>query len=278
MSLDQPYYAASSLGRETPYPQHYDPELLLGLERAPGRQVWGMPAWPAYGGDVWTAYELSWLAADGRPQVGILQMQVSAHSPRLVESKSLKLYLCSLHAQKFASREELLLCLQSDLEACLGETPQLYLGDVHEPCWRPQPVEEAICIDAAELGHERALLPDRHRLRAGAETKAETLVSHLFKSNCPVTGQPDWASVFIRYRGPGIEHGALLDYLLAFRDHADFHEHCVERIYMDLWQSMACEELLVMARYTRRGGIDINPWRASRAWAPECLWPRQLRQ
>ncbi len=278
MALDEPFYAATSLGQTTSYPQVYDPGLLLGLDRQPGRQSLGLTTgWPAYGGDLWTAYELSWLDARGRPQVAILRLHISAHSERIVESKSLKLYLCSLHEQRFASSNDLLACLQADLGRCLGATPELELQTLDDPClqWRS---EASICIDQAAWTPALPVQPEASILRTTGECVAESLVSHLFKSNCPVTGQPDWASVFIRYQGARLDHGALLAYLLSFRHHADFHEHCVERIYLDLWRQTHPERLLVMARYTRRGGIDINPWRASQDSAVSALWPRLARQ
>ena len=279
MALETPFYAVTSLGHTTPYPQTYDPALLLGLERHPGRQSLGLEGagWPAHGGDLWTAYELSWLDAYGRPQVAVLRLHIGAHSPCIVESKSLKLYLCSLHEQRFSAPADLLACLQADLSACLRASPELQLCTIDDPDLQVQPAS-SFCIDQVAWSGATPTQPDAGVLRGDGAFVAENLVSHLFKSNCPVTGQPDWASVFIRYQGPRLDHGALLAYLLSFRHHADFHEHCVERIYLDLWRHMQLESLLVMARYTRRGGVDINPWRASHATSLTDLWPRLGRQ
>ena len=220
----------SSLGREVAYPAQYDPGLLFPIPRAAARAEIGLveDVLPFTGDDRWHAYELGWLDLRGKPCVATATLHVPASSPNLVESKSLKLYLNSLNAARFADDEAVRARIAADLSACAGASVQVAF------------------------------------LRSDAATVAsEMLLSALLKSNCPVTGQPDWASVSIRYQGPRIDRAGLLRYLVSYRDHAEFHEQCVERIFLDLLRHCGCRQLEVEARYTRRGGLDINPRRAT---------------
>lgn len=268
----------SSLGQATAYPERYDPGLLFPIPRATQRAELGLGEHlPFAGEDLWTAYELSWLDARGKPQVAIAEFRVPADSPCLIESKSWKLYLNSFAGERLGSPVELVERLRADLAAAAGarvgvalQLPQDWRLDA-----RPLPGE---CIDAQELDIDCYGPPQPAFLQADAgEIVEERLVSHLLKSNCPVTGQPDWASLQIAYAGPRIERAGLLRYLVSFRDHSDFHEHCVERIFVDLWARCAPTRLSVYARYTRRGGLDINPFRSSEAGAtaPDAREPRQ---
>ena len=249
------------LGREVEYPRHYDPGLLFPIPRNQGREPLGIAsatALPFVGHDRWHAYELGWLDARGKPRVGTATFVVPATSPNLVESKSLKLYLNSFNAHRVDSDAELFETIARDLSAAAGAPVQLVSG-------LPPPMKAAgDCIDNLDIAIAHYGPPDATQLAAAAsDLVEETLVSHLLKSNCPVTGQPDWASVSIAYAGPRIDRAGLLRYIAGFRDHCEFHEQCVERIFMDVAARCAPTRLSVEARYTRRGGLDINPWRAS---------------
>jgi 7-cyano-7-deazaguanine reductase len=250
------------LGREVAYPDHYDPGLLFPIPRAQGRAAIGVDvaALPFVGHDRWHAYELSWLDARGKPVVATATLTVPADSPQLIESKSLKLYLNSLNATRFDSPERVREIVCADLSAAAGAPVAVVFG---LPPFAGSD-DEAVSIDDQDLAIDRYGPPDAALLSADAgEAVVETLTSALLKSNCPVTGQPDWASLRIAYRGPRIDRAGLLRYLVSFRDHAEFHEQCVERVFVDLLARCRPAMLSVEARYTRRGGLDINPWRAT---------------
>lgn len=257
-----PAQLASPLGKPTDYAGHYDATRLFPIARAELRAR--LPALPMFGVDVWNAYELSWLRPGGLPQVALAEFRVPADSPQLIESKSLKLYLNGFMQTEFTDADAVRSRIAADLSAAAGAAVAVHLRPLDPP-----PVFGVLageCIDQQpELAITRHAEPSAELLAiAGEDIVQETLVSHLFKSNCPVTGQPDWASVQISYRGPRLDRAALLRYLVAFREHADFHEHCVERIFCDLSQRLRPDWLSVCARYTRRGGLDINPLRCSR--------------
>ncbi|HBK45655.1 MAG TPA: NADPH-dependent 7-cyano-7-deazaguanine reductase QueF [Xanthomonadaceae bacterium] len=258
----------SSLGREVAYPDHYDPALLFPIPRAAARAQIGLAdALPFVGHDRWHAYELGWLDARGKPCVATATLVVPCESPNLVESKSLKLYLNSLNAARFNSAEAVRLRIATDLSVRAGADVRVEFG--------LPPVDavgEGVSIDALDVAIDDYGPPNPGYLQPapGAQPVEETLVSALLKSNCPVTGQPDWASVTVRYAGLAIDREGLLRYLVSFRDHAEFHEQCVERIFQDLSSRCRPDWLVVEARYTRRGGLDINPYRAS-ATLPESL-------
>ncbi|MFT4196891.1 MAG: NADPH-dependent 7-cyano-7-deazaguanine reductase QueF [Pseudoxanthomonas sp.] len=257
----------SSLGREVAYPDHYDPGLLFPIPRAPARQALGLDAdaLPFAGHDRWQAWELAWLDARGKPQVDTASVYVPFDSPSLIESKSLKLYLNSLNGERFNSAAAVRERIALDLSVRAGAPVRVEAGVA------PLPVQAddqgCIDIDALDIDIDDYGPPNPSYLSttAGAAVR-ETLHSALLKSNCPVTGQPDWASVRIRYAGPRIDRAGLLRYLVSFRDHAGFHEQCVERIFADLLARCAPKKLSVEARYTRRGGLDINPWRCTPGW------------
>ena len=254
---------ASPLGRETHYPDRYDPGLLFPVERAPQRALLRFDGGlPFRGVDVWTAYEVSWLDAHGKPQIGIATFEVPAQSPRLVESKSLKLYVTSLNQARFASASEVSAAIARDLSQATGATVAVTLTLPRDFAMLHRGELAGECLDELPLVAERdELSPDL--LAAAGPIVAEALYSRLFRSVCPVTGQPDYASVQITYRGARIDRGGLLGYLVSFRRHPGFHEHCVERIFTDVWGRCRPEALGVYARFTRRGGIDINPYRTS---------------
>ena len=255
----------SPLGQPVTYGADYDPGLLYPIPRAVQRAALGIgDELPFTGVDFWNAYELSWLDGRGKPRVALAELRVPATSPNLVESKSLKLYLGS-HAQtRHADADALRALLARDLGEACGAPVTVVLTPAASANAALLESLEGETIDdlPIEISHYGPPRPDF--LVADDEQKAdEVLVSHLFKSNCPVTGQPDWASLQIRYAGPRIARDGLLRYLVSYRTHTDFHEHCVERIFVDLMQRCAPSRLGVYARSTRRGGIDINPFRAT---------------
>ena len=260
-----------TLGKTTDYRDVYDASLLQGVPRSLNRDPLGLSAdaLPFHGGDIWTLYELSWLNARGLPQVAVGHVELDYTSVNLVESKSFKLYLNSFNQTRFTSWEEVQETLQRDLSACAQGKVTVALYRLHE--LEGQPIahlhgtcidEQAIDIDNYEF--DTAYLQDA----ASGDVVEETLVSHLLKSNCLITHQPDWGSVQIRYRGGKIDREKLLRYLVSFRHHNEFHEQCVERIFNDILHFCQPESLSVYARYTRRGGLDINPWRSNSDFVP----------
>lgn len=251
----------SSLGREVAYPSQYDAGLLFPIPRAAGRAELGISsgALPFIGHDRWHAYELSWLDARGKPCVATATFTVPCDSPNLVESKSLKLYLNSLNAERFNSDEAVRERVALDLSARAG-------ADVSVAFGLPEMAAESSgeSLDAQDLEIDDYGPPNSAYLSSDeTQLVEEILFSHLLKSNCPVTGQPDWGTVVLAYRGPRIERDGLLRYLVSFREHSGFHEQCVERIFQDVLALCRPSQLSVEARYTRRGGLDINPWRAT---------------
>ena len=280
MSMDRPPTPPtdSPLGHATDYPDSYDAGLLFPISRDASRATLGIAhgqVLPFSGIDRWHAWELSWLNAQGRPQVAIGRFDVPADSPFMVESKSLKLYLNGYNNERMVSLEAVRALIETDLSAACqsGVMVELYALDA-----LPAVVgtAEGESIDAQDIAFDR-YLPDADLLSAGGDSVEECLRSDLLKSNCPVTLQPDWASLMVRYRGPRIDREGLLRYVVSFRNHADFHEHCVERIYMDLMARCRPELLTVCAFYTRRGGLDINPWRSNFEAPPDSFvkLPRQ---
>lgn len=250
----------SSLGRSVAYPQAYAPDLLFAIPRAAARAAIGIraDALPFIGLDRWHCYELGWLDARGKPCVATATLELAADTPNLVESKSLKLYLNSLNAVRMADADSVFARIASDLSRCAGGPVTIHAG------LSPMQADDFASIDAQQITVEDYGPPnaDHLHVEAGA-TVAESLRSDLLKSNCPVTGQPDWASVRIHYRGARIERAGLLRYLVSYRDHCGFHEQCVEQVFVDLMARCQPQSLSVEARYTRRGGLDINPWRAT---------------
>ncbi|MFK7977081.1 MAG: NADPH-dependent 7-cyano-7-deazaguanine reductase QueF [Halioglobus sp.] len=264
------------LGQQTPPATVYAPQLLFPIPRAQGRATLGDHlASTMYGADIWHAYELSWLDATGRPMAKIARFTVPAESPNIVESKSFKLYLNSLNSHAFDSANALQNTLESDLSAVAGAAVKVEICDVDDAEVAPEALE-ASCIDDAPLG----VIPERPEpsaLRVNADQLVkESLCTHLLRSLCPVTGQPDWASVRIRYEGPAIDRAGLLAYVLGFRNHQEFHEQCVERMFSDLQRTCSPVSLTIQAFYTRRGGLDINPLRSTEKHPMP--GPRLLRQ
>ncbi|MDV5355340.1 NADPH-dependent 7-cyano-7-deazaguanine reductase QueF [Kosakonia sp. SMBL-WEM22] len=260
-----------TLGKTTDYRDTYDASLLQGVPRSLNRDPLGLKAdnLPFHGADIWTLYELSWLNANGLPQVAVGQVELDYASLNLVESKSFKLYLNSFNQTRFTSWDEVRSTLQRDLSACAQGAVSVTLYRVDELEGEPVARFAGLCIDDQDIAidnyeFDAALLTDAAR----GEVVEETLVSHLLKSNCLITHQPDWGSVQIHYRGSQIDREKLLRYLVSFRHHNEFHEQCVERIFMDIQRFCQPESLSVYARYTRRGGLDINPWRSNTSFVP----------
>lgn len=255
---------SNPLGRDVAYPERYDPGLLFPIERNANRRSLAIPGnW--YGADIWNAYEISWLNRRGLPRAAMARFTIPADSPFLIESKSFKLYLNSLSEERYDDAREVAAIMKRDLSAAAGAEVGVQIRDDLSATRASLGPLPGRCLDSLDVEIDR-YTPDASllRQRAGGGVVTETLVSNLLKSNCPVTGQPDWGSVLIRYTGPGIDEEGLLKYIVSFRRHTEFHEHCVERMYCDLWHALQPEYLLVLARYTRRGGLDINPWRSSR--------------
>ena len=263
----------SPLGQRTVYTDRYDPALLFAIARAPQRQALGLAVnapLPFTGADQWGAYELSWRNARGKPQLALARFTIPCETPFLIESKSFKLYLGSFANSRFADADVVQTTLRSDLQRALwgNEPPRAGLGLqlLLPDAFGAERIAEldGIGLDRLDVACEHdAPAPELLRVDSSQPPVEECLTSRLLKSNCPVTGQPDWASVQVRYRGAPINQEGLLQYIVSFRDHAGFHEDCVERIWLDVWQRCRPQQLTVYARYTRRGGLDINPLRTS---------------
>ncbi|NEG91755.1 NADPH-dependent 7-cyano-7-deazaguanine reductase QueF [Leclercia adecarboxylata] len=260
-----------TLGKSTAYRDTYDASLLQGVPRSLNRDPLGLKAdaLPFHGGDIWTLYELSWLNARGLPQVAVGHVELDYTSVNLVESKSFKLYLNSFNQTRFDSWEAVQRTLERDLSACAQGKVTVALYRIDELEGQPIAHFHGTCIDEQDIEIDNYQF-DTTWLENAASGKVveETLVSHLLKSNCLITHQPDWGSVQIQYRGAKIDREKLLRYLVSFRNHNEFHEQCVERIFNDILQFCQPETLSVYARYTRRGGLDINPWRSNSDFVP----------
>ena len=261
----------SPLGRKTDFPDRVDPRVLFPIPRAQTRAEWQLDGRvsPFTGVDIWNAYELSWLDPRGKPRVALAELRVPAESPNLIESKSLKLYLNGYAFERFDSGQAVRAAIARDLSAAAGGAIEVAL--IEPPEFAAQTIAElpGASLDELQLEIGEYGPPQPRHLRA--DTRAcqteESLTTQLFRSNCPVTGQPDWAALQIRYHGAPIDHAGLLRYLVSWRNHRGFHEACVERICADILMRCAPRDLSVYARFTRRGGLDINPWRATPGYA-----------
>jgi 7-cyano-7-deazaguanine reductase len=254
------------LGERVDAPTRYSPEILEAIPRQPARERLGIDGRYGQGWDAWHLYELSWLEA-GRPISACGVLGIPSTSPATVESKSLKLYLNSLNFHDFPSRDAATACIVDDISAICGETVILEVGAPEQMgAWTR--TAAGTCIDRETF--------DIAKLEAGGPHIEETLHSHLLRSLCPVTGQPDWATVEISYRGAQINRGGLLSLILSYREHQDFHEQCLEKLFAEIYSQCTPEELTVSAFYTRRGGIDITPHRSSATF--ELIFDRLARQ
>ena len=256
----------SPLGKSSEYISTYTPSLLFPIPRAAKWAELGLSAetLPYAGVDFWTCFELSWLLPSGKPVVAIGEFCFAADSPNIVESKSFKLYLNSLNQTVFADKPNLVATLQTDLSAASGKPVSVRVRSLDEFQADGVGVLPGVCIDDLDITVSDYAQPRPELLRCDAsQLVEESVYSHLLKSNCPVTSQPDWGTVVVEYRGAALDHASLLAYLVSFRQHSDFHEQCVERIFLDLQRLLKPEKLTVYARYVRRGGLDINPYRST---------------
>jgi 7-cyano-7-deazaguanine reductase len=268
----------SQLGKSSAYIDQYDASLLFPIPRKGKREEIGITGTPPFfGADLWTAFELSWLGPKGKPQVALAHFTIPCEAPNIIESKSFKLYLNSFNNSRFADADEVKNLLRADLTEALwrdrsgsgATTPAGSIGVklVLPELFDREPIYEmdGLSLDRLDVECTRYTpAPELLRVVPGEESPvSEVLTSNLLKSNCLVTGQPDWGSVQISYTGLPIEQEGLLQYLVSFRNHNEFHEQCVERIFMDIWRQCKPQKLTVYARYTRRGGLDINPLRTS---------------
>ena len=280
----------SALGKPTQYTAQYSPELLFPIPRSLSRDALNLnnQQLPFFGIDLWNHYEVSWLNLHGKPQVALAIIEVPALSPCIIESKSMKLYFNSFNNQRLASAEQLLIYLREDLSKAAGasvtvkllavDTDQFFITSPAGVCLDEIDVTiEDYQVNSQLLNLNSSLDLDNSPSLNGSAIVTETLYSNLLKSNCPVTEQPDWASVIVNYSGTKINHAGLLKYIISFRNHNEFHEQCVERIFCDIMRSCTPSSLTVMARFTRRGGIDINPIRSTNPHYP-ILNQRLIRQ
>jgi len=271
------------LGKTVDYPSAYAPELLFAIPRAAGRAELGLDsteasALPFSGEDLWTAYEISGCDTQGKPWVAVGEFIVPCASPFIVESKSLKLYLNSLNQHRFSSLQAARQTIADDLGKVAGAPVVVQLYSIDDYARKSLTVFAGQCLDELDVDCS-VYQPDADLLAFSSEADErvdETLYSHLMKSNCPVTGQPDWATMYIRYSGRAICQRSLLRYVVSYREHQGFHEHCVERVFLDILQHCQPSSLTVSARYTRRGGLDINPMRTLGSEAID--WARTGRQ
>ncbi|MGA8134721.1 MULTISPECIES: NADPH-dependent 7-cyano-7-deazaguanine reductase QueF [Pseudomonas] len=260
----------SPLGKSSEYIATYTPSLLFPIPRAAKWAELGLSAetLPYVGVDFWNCFELSWLLPSGKPVVAIGEFSIPADSPNIIESKSFKLYLNSLNQTPFVDTASLEAVLRADLSAAAGKPVGVRVRHLSEVQAEGVVALPGVCIDDLEISVSDYAHPRPELLRCDASRIVEESVhSHLLKSNCPVTSQPDWGSVVVEYRGAALDHASLLAYLVSFRQHSDFHEQCVERIFLDLQRLLKPEKLTVYARYVRRGGLDINPYRSTEAAA-----------
>jgi len=251
-------------GRTTAYPEQYSPELLYAIARTGNREALGLGVdLPFHGADIWTAWELTWLDNDGLPQVGTAEFRVPASSPRIIESKSLKLYLNSFAMTRCASASDVVETIEQDLSEAAGADVTVVLERPAETDGRAITQLPGDSIDAQDLSCDTYEIDAALLSTDADDVVTEVLNSHLLRSLCPVTSQPDSASLLVSYTGPRIDRAGLLRYIVSYRQHQDFHETCVERMFLDILERCKPEQLTVYARYQRRGSIDINPFRSN---------------
>ncbi len=257
-------YSETALGKSTIYASDYDPALLQPITRSKARQQENSRELPFFGYDIWTAFEVSWLNTYGLPQVAIGEFRFPCNSHAIIESKSFKLYLNSFLQTVFQSKEELTNTLVTDLSSSCGSTVDVALYELAEySALRSISEPKGVCLDERQVKID-TYHPDKTLLICDSKRiSTEMFYSHLLKTNCPVTDQPDWASVYINYTGPAIDPDGLLKYIVSYREHQDFHEQCVEQIFADIILRCQPSALSVNARYMRRGGLDINPFRST---------------
>lgn len=259
----------SELGKKSEYDPHYDASKLFPIPRKGKRDEINVPEiLPFYGFDLWNHYEVSWLNEKGKPIVAIAEIIYGCESPNIIESKSMKLYFNSLNNSNFKDVETVQALVQKDLTERVGAPVIVNIKTL--PLVKKEELTsafEGICIDTLDV-ECNSYVVDSSILSTEESFVEETLCSDLLKSNCLVTNQPDWGSVSITYKGKKINHENLLRYIVSFRNHNEFHEQCIERIFMDIMKTCKPEELTIYGRYTRRGGLDINPIRSTKKINP----------
>ncbi|KAF0806154.1 7-cyano-7-deazaguanine reductase [Alcanivorax xiamenensis] len=272
------YLKDAPLGQTSDYVDQYAPELLYPVPRALARESLALEngALPFQGEDLWTGYELSWLDQGGKPRVALAEIRVPCTSDNIIESKSLKLYLNSFANSRYTDADAVREIITADLGKVAGEKVTvriLSLGDAAaQPVWHG----DGVCVDELDLTID-TFAYDAALLTAGTgEDHQGELYSHLLRSHCPVTNQPDWGTVVVRYEGRPIDPAGFLRYVVSLRNHQGFHEQIVEQMFVDLQRQCAPAKLSVLGRFTRRGGLDINPFRSNFEPAPENL--RTIRQ
>lgn len=260
----------SPLGKSSPYPTHYDNTLLYSIPRSIQRNKRGIttPTPFNHGYDTWNAYEVSWLNSKGKPQVAIATIVIPMTSPCIVESKSLKLYLNSFNQTQIPTAKQAILLIQNDISEAVGQPAQVTFQNIDAPCALYNIHSSSTLLDTLDIEVDE--YSANHQLLTTNDTVVfeEKLYSHLLKSNCLITNQPDWGSIFIEYSGQQINHEGLLKYIISLRDSNEFHEDCVEHIFADIHQQCRPTSLTVYAKYTRRGGVDINPIRSTHPIQP----------
>lgn len=253
----------SPLGKETPYHASYSPSLIFPISRNQKRDEIGIPnTLPFHGVDIWNAYEVSWLNPKGKPEVAIVELHIPCESPNIPESKSLKLYFNSLNHTNFSNAEKVREALVQDLSNATKSPVSVRIHSLQNLKETQLQEFKGFCLDQLEIETNEYLVNPK-LLKCCEEIVEEEVYTNLLKSNCLITNQPDWGSVYIHYIGPKIIHHTLLKYIISFRQHNEFHEQCIERIFIDLMRECKPEKLTVYGKYTRRGGLDINPYRSN---------------
>lgn len=271
----------SELGKSSDYDAHYNPGRLFAIPRQLKRDEIFLDSahLPFYGYDCWNHYEVSCLNEKGKPMVAVVEMYYDCRSPNIIESKSLKLYFNSFNNTAFHGSEALCATIQKDLEKVLQTNVLVRLFSIEEAVLQGQVQRpEGECLDGLDIDCDTYTVCSDFLQVDASTCVEEQLHSNLLKSNCLVTQQPDWGTVYIHYKGPKIQHEGLLRYIVSFRNHTEFHEQCIERIFVDIMRQCHPDYLEVYGRYTRRGGIDINPLRCSTAVELADRNPRFLRQ
>lgn len=259
------------LGQPTDYADQYDPELLYPIARSDSRQMLDIDALPFQGTDIWNAWELTWLSESGLPMVATAEIRIPAESTNLIESKSLKLYLNSFAMSACPQPDEVRDRIERDLSQCAGGAVTVALQTPQQASASRVSELAGDCLDSLAVNCS-VFDVDAELLRADKQSIVEeSLHTHLLRSLCPVTAQPDMGSLFIRYTGPKIDRGSLLQYIVSYRAHNDFHEACVERMFVDIQRRCDTQQLTLHARYQRRGGLDINPFRSNFESDPDNL-------
>lgn len=269
----------SQLGKEVNYDTHYNPGALFPIDRKSKRDEIGIPdQLPFFGMDIWNHYEVSWLDLKGKPIVAVAKISYSCSSPCIIESKSMKLYFNSLNNTKFKDAVEVQAVIKKDIEEQVGAPVSINILSLDSIKDEKLIIRlKGICLDELEISCS-SYMTDSSYLQTKEQVVSESVYSNLLKSNCLVTNQPDWGTVQIIYKGKQIDHAGLLRYIVSFRNHTEFHEQCIERIFIDIMRCCQPEELTVYARYTRRGGLDINPFRTTKKQYTDISNERLYRQ